>query len=61
MSATRAAMVTGASPWAIRHTGRIVNHKTVQRLMGEMQLKSLVRPKRYRSWRGEVGRIAPNL
>lgn len=46
---------------AIRHTGQIVNHKTVQRLMGEMQLKSLVRPKRYRSWRGEVGRIAPNL
>jgi transposase InsO family protein len=23
--------------------------------------KSLVRPKRYRSWRGEVGRVAPNL
>lgn len=46
---------------AIRNAGQIVNHKTVQRLMGELQLKSLVRPKRYRSWRGEVGRIAPNL
>ncbi|ONT12055.1 transposase, partial [Burkholderia cenocepacia] len=33
----------------------------VQRLMGQLQLKSLVRPKRYRSWRGEVGRVAPNL
>jgi putative transposase len=46
---------------AIRNTGQIVNHKTVQRLMGELRLKSLVRPKRYRSWRGTVGRIAPNL
>jgi putative transposase len=46
---------------AIRNTGQIVNHKTVQRLMGELQLKSLVRPKRYRSWHGEVGRVAPNL
>ncbi|WP_176072242.1 IS3 family transposase [Paraburkholderia mimosarum] len=46
---------------AIRNAGRMVNHKTVQRLMGELQLKSLVRPKRYRSWRGEVGRVAPNL
>lgn len=46
---------------AIRSTGQIVNHKTVQRLMGELRLKSLVRPRRYRSWRGAVGRIAPNL
>lgn len=29
--------------------------------MGELQLKSLVRPKRYRSWRGEPGHVAPNL
>lgn len=28
--------------------------------MGLLQLKSLVRPKKYRSYRGEVGRIAPN-
>ncbi|CAB3768058.1 Putative transposase InsK for insertion sequence element IS150 [Paraburkholderia humisilvae] len=28
----------------IRNAGQIVNHKTVQRLMGELQLKSLVRP-----------------
>ncbi|ONY04250.1 transposase, partial [Burkholderia cenocepacia] len=46
---------------AIRQTGDAINHKTVQRLMGQLQLKSLVRPKRYRSWRGEVGRVAPNL
>jgi transposase InsO family protein len=46
---------------AIRQAGPSVNHKTVQRLMGELKLKSLVRAKKYRSWRGEVGRIAPNL
>jgi transposase InsO family protein len=40
--------------------GEQVNHKTVQRLMGQLQLKSVVRPKKYRSWRGEVGRTAPN-
>lgn len=46
---------------AIRQAGQSVNHKTVQRLMGQLKLKSLVRAKKYRSWRGEVGRIAPNL
>lgn len=45
----------------IRQSGQIVNHKTVQRLMGQLDLKSLIRAKKYRSWRGEVGRIAPNL
>jgi hypothetical protein len=45
----------------IRQAGVNVNHKTVQRLMGQLQLKSLVRPKKYRSYRGEVGRVAPNL
>ncbi|WP_156923786.1 IS3 family transposase [Burkholderia sp. WSM2232] len=45
----------------IRQSGQIVNHKTVQRLMGHLKLKSLIRAKKYRSWRGEVGRIAPNL
>lgn len=46
---------------SIRQSGQSVNHKTVQRLMGQLQLKSLARAKKYRSWRGEVGRIAPNL
>ncbi len=45
----------------IRQAGHVINHKTVQRLMGQLQLKSRVRPKKYRSWRGEVGRVAPNL
>jgi putative transposase len=46
---------------AIRQCGLTVNHKKVQRLMRQMSLKSLIRAKKYRSWRGEVGRIAPNL
>ena len=45
----------------LRRAGVCVNHKRVQRLMAVLNLKSLVRPKRYRSYRGEVGRVAPNL
>jgi putative transposase len=41
--------------------GVVINHKTVQRLMGEMGIKSLVRLKKYRSYRGEVGKTAPNI
>lgn len=46
---------------AIRQTGEQVNHKLVRRLMVQLGLKSLVRPKKYRSWRGAVGQVAPNL
>lgn len=45
---------------AVRQMGELVNHKRVQRLMGAMGLKSLVRPKKYRSFKGEVGQAAPN-
>jgi putative transposase len=45
----------------VRRLGQIVNHKTVQKLMGKLGLKSLVRPKKYRSYRGEVGKAAPNI
>jgi putative transposase len=45
---------------AVRQLGERVNHKTVQRLMGTMGLKSLVRPKKYRSFKGEVGHAAPH-
>jgi putative transposase len=45
---------------AIRMLGEQVNHKAVQRLMGVLGLKSLVRPKKYRSFKGEVGQAAPN-
>jgi putative transposase len=45
---------------AVRQSGQRVNHKLVQRLMGVLSLKSLVRPKKYRSFKGEVGVTAPN-
>ncbi len=45
----------------IRNLGTTVNHKTIQRLMSKLGLKSLVRPKKYRSYRGEVGMTAPNV
>ena len=38
-----------------------VNHKTVQRLMKELGLVCRVRMKKYCSYKGEVGKIAPNL
>jgi putative transposase len=44
----------------IQRSGQMINHKKVQRLMGLLELKSLVRPKKYRSYRGEIGRVAPN-
>lgn len=46
---------------SIKQSGVIVNHKTVQRLMAELGLKSLVRIKKYRSYKGNVGHIVPNL
>lgn len=36
----------------LRLAGEMINHKTVQRLMAKLGLKSLVRPKKYRSYRG---------
>ncbi|WP_095206293.1 IS3 family transposase [Paenibacillus sp. O199] len=38
-----------------------VNHKKVQRIMKELGLKSVVRMKKYRSYKGTVGNIAPNV
>ena len=46
---------------ALRHLGHLLNHKCVQRLMQKMGLKSRIRVARYRSYRGEVGKVADNL
>ena len=46
---------------AIRKLGQQINHKTVQRQMALLGLKSLVRPKKYRSYKGEVGHAAHNV
>lgn len=45
----------------MRNRGYTINHKTVQKLMKESELKCLVRIKKYRSYKGEIGKIAPNL
>ncbi|MEG0956624.1 MAG: IS3 family transposase [Citrobacter sp.] len=41
--------------------GYVINHKTVQRLMRETGIVCKVRMKRYHSYKGTVGKIAPNL
>lgn len=39
----------------------VINHKTVQRLMRKMGIFCRVRMRKYNSYKGDVGRIAPNL
>lgn len=46
---------------ALRNMGLIVNHKCIQRLMQLMKLKSRIRITKYRSYKGQVGRVADNL
>jgi len=41
--------------------GIVINHKTVFRLMKLLGLKSLIRVKKYKSYKGEQGKIAPNI
>ncbi|KWW26482.1 MAG: Integrase catalytic region [bacterium P201] len=45
----------------LRNGNRLINHKTVKKLMDELGLKSEVRKVRYRSYKGEVGKTAPNI
>ncbi len=46
---------------AIRQKGIFINHKTVFRLMKILGLKSIIRIKKYKSYKGEQGKIAPNV
>jgi putative transposase len=45
----------------LANRGFKVNHKKVQRIMGELGLKSLIRIKKYRSYKGKVGTISLNI
>ncbi len=45
----------------LRNKGLIINYKTVLRLMKTMGLKSIIRLKKYKSYKGEQGKIAPNI
>lgn len=46
---------------SLRKQGLLVNHKTVLRLKAELSLRSLIRVKIYRAWKGEVGKAAPDI
>lgn len=46
---------------ALSRLGKPLGHNLVQRLMGELSLKSLVRPKKYCSYKGEMGIAAPHI
>lgn len=45
----------------LKRSGRRINHKTVLRIMNECGLKSMVKVKKYRSYKGQQGKIARNL
>lgn len=45
----------------LQNRGHTINHKTVYSLMCELGLKSVIRVKKYVSYRGEQGRIAKNV
>ena len=47
--------------YALKRMDYMINHKTVLRLMNELGLKSIVRIKKYKSYKGEQGKIAPNI
>ncbi|MEL7633901.1 IS3 family transposase [Sporomusa sphaeroides] len=45
----------------LHHQGYTINHKTVQQLMKTLGIVCRVRMKKYKSYKGETGKIAPNL
>jgi putative transposase len=45
----------------LRNEGLEINHKTVQKLMKQMSLKAKRKKQHYRSYKGELGKIAPNV
>lgn len=45
----------------LKKNGMLINHKTVARLMKQLNIACKVRIKKYKSYKGKVGKIAPNL
>ena len=45
----------------LHNRGYAINHKTVQRLMKALGIECRVRMKKYKSYKGDVGKIAPTL
>lgn len=46
---------------SLRKLGYRINHKTVQRLMSECSIRAIIRVKKYRSFRGSLGKPAANV
>ncbi len=46
---------------ALRQKGIVINHKTVYKLMRSMGLHGKRRKSKYKSYKGEVGKVVPNL
>ena len=45
----------------LHNRGYAINHNTVQKLMNTLGLKCEIRKRRYRSYKGRIGEIAPNI
>lgn len=45
----------------LRNRGFVVNHKKVQKIMTKLGLKAVPVRRKYSSYKGDVGRIAPNI
>ena len=45
----------------LRNEDIVINHKTVQKLMNQMGLKAKAKKRHYHSYKGEIGKIAPNV
>lgn len=45
----------------LRNEGLIINHKTARKLMCQMSLKAKRRKLHYHSYKGDIGKIAPNI
>ena len=45
----------------LHNRGCMINHKTVLKLMRQCNLKCMIRKKKYRSYKGTIGKIAPNI
>ena len=47
--------------YVLRREGVLINHKTVQKLMRQLDMKAKRKKRHYHSYKGEVGKIAPNV
>ena len=45
----------------LRQKGYVINHKTVLKLMKSLNIQGKQRRSKYRSYKGEVGKVAPNI